>query len=351
MQNKKIFVINLIYYLCLLGVATIFVLSYFFDFMINPYLSTFLIQGVVMLAMPIFLYSIFVSKNVKQTFKDFGFKKITFKVLIYSVLLGFVLFFINNYVADIFYAILSIFGYDSSINVSASVQSSFSIELLLSCIAPGICEEILHRGMFLRGSKKQGYTKYGLLFSSVLFGLIHLNIQQCFYAMILGCLMGIVVIVADSIYPAMIIHFMNNALSTYFSSDYGIKYDWPFARLKYEIESAIFNTNIVLSIVMISGLVLLLLVAYRKLVKAMSKDNQKHTAIKLAKDLKLDNLNYDEMQLKLAEIETILDHSSDKPDSLANDNPPLKYIDKIFLYSSIILGALITICSFIWGIL
>ena len=87
MKSKKIFAINLIYYLCMLSVAIIFVLGYF-DIVNNSYLSTFLIQGVVMFAMPIILYSVFVTKNCKQTFKDFGFKKISIKVLIYSICLG-----------------------------------------------------------------------------------------------------------------------------------------------------------------------------------------------------------------------------------------------------------------------
>ena len=51
MQNKKIFAINLIYYICLLSVASIFVLGYL-GIVTNSYLLVFLIQGVVMLAVP-----------------------------------------------------------------------------------------------------------------------------------------------------------------------------------------------------------------------------------------------------------------------------------------------------------
>ena len=349
MQNKKIFYINLIYYICLLSVALIFVLGYF-DIIDNSYLSTFLIQGVVMLAMPIILYSLFVTKNVKQTFNHFGFKKISFTVLLCSIGLGFVLFFINNYVADIFYTILAIFGYDNSVNVALSVNTNIGIEFLLTAIVPGICEEVLHRGMFMRGSSKQGYTRYGLLFSSILFGLMHLNIQQFFYAMILGALMGVVVIVADSIYPAMIIHFMNNALSIYFS--YGLDYGWPFTELKATIESAIFSTNLILCIAIISGLIFLLLILYKMLVRAIARDKHKKMALKLAKDLKMDDMSYIEMQAKLDEIGTVLEKTS--PQNvlpIKNTAKPLKFVDKIFLYSSIVLGALITICSFIWGIL
>lgn len=349
MQNKKIFIINLIYYICMLSVAVVFVLGYL-GFLENSYLSTFLIQCVIMFAIPVILYSLFVTKSAKQTFKDFGFKKISFNILLCSIALGFVLFFVNGYVADIFYTILNILGFDNSINVSLSVSKSIGTEFLLTAIAPGICEEILHRGMFMRGSSKQGYTRYGLLFSSLLFGLMHLNIQQFFYAMVLGGLMGIVVIVADSIYPAMIIHFMNNGLNIYFS--YGVEYNWPLVDLKYTIENIIYSTNFILSIVLICGLILLLLAVYRMLVQAIAKDKHKATAMALAKDLKMEDMDYIEMQNKLNEIEILLEQSSpNKTLDLSNENPPLKFVDKIFLYSSIILGALITICSFIWGVL
>ncbi len=349
MQNKKIFVINLIYYLCMLSVALIFVLGYF-KVLNNSYISTFLIQGIVMFALPIILYSIFVNKGFKNTFKDFGFKKTSFTILLYSIALGFVLFFINNYVADIFYTILTLLGYDNSINISLSVSNSIGMEFLLTAIVPGICEEVLHRGMFMRGSQKQGYTRYGLLFSSLLFGLMHLNIQQFFYASILGCLMGIVVIVADSIYPAMIIHFMNNALSIYFS--YGRELNWPLADFKYNVENAIFSSGLLLCILLLSGVIMLLFSLYRNLLKAISRHKQKQVALQLAKDLKLDDLSYTEMQQKLSEVETVLKQTSSKPTKLIEDTEPaLKFVDKIFLYSSIVLGSLITICSFVWGIL
>ena len=333
----------------MLSVALIFVLGYF-GILTNSYLSTFLIQGVVMLAMPILLYSLFVTKSAKQTLSDFGFKKISFKILLISIALGFVLFFVNNYVADIFYTILSIFGYDNSVNVNLGVGKVVGMEFLLTAIVPGFCEEVLHRGMFMRGCQKQGYTRYGLLFSSLLFGLMHLNVQQFFYAMILGGLMGIVVLVADSIYPAMIIHFMNNALSIYFS--YGLEYDWPLVDWKYTIENIIFSNNLFISIAVISGIIFLLLALYKVLVQEIAKDKHKQVALRLAKDLKMDDMDYVQMQNKLDEIGLVLEQTSPKSTlSLTNDKPPLKFIDKIFLYSSIVLGALITISSFIWGIL
>jgi len=332
----------------MLSVAVVFVLGYF-DITTNSYLSTFLIQGVVMLAMPILLYSLFISKSVKPTLSDFGFKKISLTILICSILLGFVLFFVNNYVANIFYFVLSIFGYDGSINVSLSV-GNIGVEFLLTAIIPGFCEEILHRGLIMRGSIKQGYTRYGLLFSSILFGLMHLNIQQFFYAMILGALMGFVVIVADSIYPAMIIHFMNNALSIYFS--YGSKHDWPLVNFKASIEDAIFSTNFILCVAILCGVIVALLGLYRLLVQIIIKSKHRQMALKLAKDLNMENMSYSQLQSKLTEVDTVLKRCApDNPLDINKCDQPLKFVDNIFLYSSLVLGALITICSFIWGIL
>ena len=349
MNNKKIFTINLIYYICMLSVAIVFLLGYM-EIFNNSFLTTFLIQGIVMLAIPIILYSAFITKNIKQTFRDFGFKKISPKVILISICLGFVLFFVNNYVADIFYVVLTIFGYDNSINISLSVNN-IGLEFLLTAIIPGFCEEVLHRGMYMRGSQKQGYTRYGLLFSSLLFGLMHLNIQQFFYASILGSLMGIVVIVSDSIYPAMIIHFMNNALSTYFV--YGYQLDWPLAGFKYYVENLIFSANLIVCIIALSSIIFILLWVYKYLLTQIAKSKQKQIANTLAKDLKLDQADFNEVQQKLNEIETLLEQSSPKSSmTISNENSTaLNFVDKVFLYSSIVLGALITFCSFIWGVL
>lgn len=332
----------------MLSVAVIFVLGYF-NIVTNQFLSTFLIQGIVMLAMPIVLYSLFISKNVKQTFKDFGFKKITFSVLGLSICLGFVLFFINTYVADIFFTILSFLGYDNSINIALNTNYKIGLDFVLTAIIPGFCEEVLHRGMFMRGCKKQGFTRYGLLFSSILFGLIHLNIQQFFYAMILGGLMSIVVIVSDSIYPAMIIHFMNNALSLYFG--YGAKYDWPLVELKSSIENAIFSTGFIFSIIIICLVIWGLLYLYKYLIKLIIRDKHKQMTLQLARDLNMQDMDYPSIQTKLNEIEVVLEKTSSNPVDIINHETPITFTDKIFLYSSLVLGILVTISSFVWGIL
>lgn len=95
--------------------------------------------------------------------------------------------------------------------------ATFLIQLNTVAILPAICEEFLHRGVLLNGLKEIGIKK-AILISSLMFGLLHFNINQFFYATILGMLMALVSVVSKSIYPAMIIHFTNNAISVYLSS-------------------------------------------------------------------------------------------------------------------------------------
>lgn len=349
MKNKKMFCIYLIYYLCMLGVACIFTLGYF-GLLEGEWLSNILIQCVVMFAVPILLYSIFVSKNIKQTFSDFGLKKVSFSIILCSIALGFVLYCVNSYVAQFFQAIIVILGYDSSIGVSLSVGGNVAKEFLLTAILPGICEEVCHRGLLLRGSQKQGYTRYGLIFSSLLFGLLHLNIQQFFYATILGSLMGIAVIVADSIIPSIIIHFMNNALSVYFSLGY--ECDLPFTKWRINFLTKLYSLPLFECVTAIVLMVAMLLGIYVLLLRIIANVRKRRKAVELAKGLKLEENSYEGLREGLSVVKVEVDEiTKSRLVSVQDSGQPLSTLDKIFVYNGVLLGAMITFCSFIWGIL
>ena len=267
MKNKNFFRISLIYFIAMVGIAILFVLGSF-GIVKSQILSSFLIQVVVMFAIPLLLHILLVSKSAKTTFKDCGFKKISFKLILISVVLGMVLYFINAFVATTFSNLLSLFGYES-LSGSETVNLNYKLllkDFVLTAILPGFCEEFLHRGIMLNSAKKHSNPKTCLIISSVLFGLMHLNIRQFFYATILGFLMGIVALASDSIYPTIIIHFMNNFLSSYFY--YGTKLNWPLASLVAEIETFLMS-NLFLFVVSSLVLTALLIYAYVYLVKRL----------------------------------------------------------------------------------
>ena len=344
MKNKNAFKINIIYFVALTLVAIIFVLGYM-GVLQNEFLTSFLIQIVVMFAIPMLMYSLIMKRNLKDALKDCGLKKISSKMFLISIALGFVLYFINSFVADSFYSILTIFGYEnlSSSTITLSYNTFFK-EFLLSCLLPGFCEEFLHRGIMLHANKKHSNTRFCLIISSILFGLTHLNIRQFFYAAILGFLMGYVSLVADSIIPSIIIHFMNNFLSNYFV--YGTYLNWPVAKFVNFITN-IFMSDVFIFLISSVISVILLLLLYNYLVKQLLRERAGNDIKEIVKALQMEKMTMIQAQIKFNEINKILKHQAVKE----QHKPKSSYVDKIFLISSIVLGSFVTLSSFIWGII
>ena len=156
----------------------------------------------------------------KGTFSFLGFKKPSVSTVGWAILLGFILFLFNMFISGFFNGILAFLGHRGA--AAGGDESSFVgvgglfITLTLTAVLPGLCEETAHRGMLLRGFSSRIGIMNAVLLSSLCFGLMHLNIVQCFYAMILGYFMGLAVVATGTIWTSIIMHFMNNAIGIYF---------------------------------------------------------------------------------------------------------------------------------------
>lgn len=83
------------------------------------------------------------------------------------------------------------------------------ITLFVVAVTPAIVEELLCRGVILRGYEKWG-VRGSLLMSSFLFALLHRNIQSLVGTFLLGLLIAYIVYRTNSIFAGMIAHFANN---------------------------------------------------------------------------------------------------------------------------------------------
>ena len=84
------------------------------------------------------------------------------------------------------------------------------ISLLIIAGSAGICEEVLFRGVILRGLERFGAVK-AILFTALLFGLMHVDFQKLLGTFLLGALIGFMVYRTDSLFAGMFAHFTNNA--------------------------------------------------------------------------------------------------------------------------------------------
>lgn len=344
MKDKKLFLINLIYYLAMILVAVIFVIGSA-GYLKSEWLSTFLIQIVVVAGVPILMYSLCVTKSVKKTFANFGFKKMSGKLVLLSIAVAITLYLLNIFVADSFATVIVLLGYESTIPALSINYTTMLSDFFLTACLPGLCEEILHRGLILNGCKKEGYTRYGLICSSILFGLLHLNILQFFYATILGFCMGLAVLATDSIWTGVICHFTNNFLSVYFSYDTGL----PIQRIYNYLFDKIINLPPLVLIGFCAGAMFGLVYLFKWLLKLIKKQRLKESVDKLTQELKLDNLDSVEAEAKINEVNELLKNAK-KETPLANKQKP-SFVDNLFLICSLILGSVATIFTFVIGII
>jgi len=93
------------------------------------------------------------------------------------------------------------------------IISSNSIEFIVGvavmAIIPAILEEILFRGVIFGGTERQS-TIFAVLFSTFVFALVHPNIFNFAGLIFLGLMTVMVMLRTNSIYAAILYHFINN---------------------------------------------------------------------------------------------------------------------------------------------
>lgn len=93
------------------------------------------------------------------------------------------------------------------------------IILILSVVvvAP-IYEEIIFRGILLKGMTKKINPTIALVISALFFALVHMNIPQGVNAFLLGLVIGFIYLRTGSIYLSIFAHFVNNFMALTLSS-------------------------------------------------------------------------------------------------------------------------------------
>jgi len=130
-----------------------------------------------------------------------------------------------NALTNLFFSIV---GYKRSYPVGMIYLGAgdFFLMIFLTALLPAIFEEFTHRGLLLSGLENRGSELSAVVVSAMMFGLMHENPAQLFYAFFGGLVFGVAVIKTDSIIPAMCAHFANNAVSVIL--DFSVQRQNPF---------------------------------------------------------------------------------------------------------------------------
>lgn len=369
-KHKSIFKTFAIYYICMAVFCVLRIVSSsigVYGGLLGDFSFTFVVQVLTLFLLPLFLKCLFMQVSPRTVFKSCNFEKINVSTVLISFSLGILCFFINVAVSSLFSSILNFVGYEYPSYSSGESSYSFGgflYEILTVAIMPAICEEFLHRGIVMQGIKHMGFKK-AIVISSLLFGLMHFNIGQFAYAFVIGLILGFVAVVSKNIYPAIIIHFTNNFISVYL--EYAEAKGWLFGDILTKLQNALLAGNGVLvfigtavfMIFVIALLCLLIWLLYkqsmlRKVNRAINKvyyapnvDNDAHVVIERENQIK-----------DLLENNTLLNltyKKMDNPIDIVLPKEKYRYKvrpkDNLFLWASIILGGLVTLFTFIWGLL
>lgn len=92
--------------------------------------------------------------------------------------------------------------------------TSLLLNLFIIAVLPALLEEAVFRGCVLRVLRPFG-DGFAVCISAILFGLMHGNIRQVPFAIIVGLVLGKLYVSTNSIWFPVLVHFINNALSVW----------------------------------------------------------------------------------------------------------------------------------------
>ena len=106
---------------------------------------------------------------------------------------------------------------DSSIIEKSSPIFILAYTFIITPVLPAICEELLFRGVVMRGLEEKGLV-FSVIFSSLLFALMHGSVGMIILQFLLGLAISVVVVITKNHLYGCIMHFSTNFFIGIFSS-------------------------------------------------------------------------------------------------------------------------------------
>ena len=323
--------------------------DYLSDTMLDV-IFTLLTQVVFLLVVPFLIYKLTLKKTCREVFEFSNFRKTSPWILLLCVPLGVCCIIATMGVSTIWYTILTLFGYSSG--SSTTYPETFSVWLLLlniflTGVLPGFCEEFANRGGFLtvmRGSFSAAQT---ILLCGLEFGLFHQNITQVFYTFMFGMLMATLCLYTRSVFPGMIVHFMNNTISVYL--DFAEEYSLPLGGFVDKVNALLTSTY-----ALAASLWLLFVAAGAGILIAILRIAQRDAAMRSRMPTPEVRRYAPQPQTVITAVDGESVGNENKDETLAPLSDKMLYKpvarDWAFYIGALAVTIITTVCTFVWGL-
>jgi sodium transport system permease protein len=175
-------------------------------------LMTLLITQIAVIASPALFMGILITSNIRRTLRlHWPRWKWLAMAIVLPLLLQPLAGTLQQMLSDWFFPDLP-----PGVKEALAPMSDPSIPLLkviaIMALLPAICEELAFRGFILSGFARNGRTTVAIIFSALLFGVMHMIPQQVFNAFLLGLVLALLALRSGSLLPGVVFHFVNNAM-------------------------------------------------------------------------------------------------------------------------------------------
>ncbi|XME00937.1 lysostaphin resistance A-like protein [Lachnospiraceae bacterium C1.1] len=164
--------------------------------------------GEVLILIPLLLLTAFFKVDIRDTFRI---KRVRIPTLILVIPFTFMLYPIIGACN----AFTLIFTDNVVVSASQTIRSlPFAVTFFIMSLFGPFTEEITFRGAEYAGLKSNGNIRTAILVQALMFGLMHLNLNQFLYAFVIGIAFGVLSEVTGSVLPGFFAHAIINGTST-----------------------------------------------------------------------------------------------------------------------------------------
>ena len=172
--------------------------------------NLFMAQAIMLIPALILAMTSYMGSGAASFNELLGFHKIKISTFFMVILFTFLLMPLTSAINTI-----SMLFVDNAVNAISDdvLQMPFWVMLFMIGIFAPFSEELIFRGIIFRGYKNSGSVLQAVIWSAVLFGLMHLNFNQAAYAIAMGVMCALVVEASGSLWASIVTHIIFNTPS------------------------------------------------------------------------------------------------------------------------------------------
>jgi len=182
----------------------------------NVYLTIFVTE-IFLILIPSVIFTLINKLDIREVFR---LRRLRLKPALIIILMSLPAYIVASMFNSIVLFFLQFIGkIPANIIPTPTTIQELLIGILIVGVLPGLCEEVLNRGIMLNAYENRGTMK-AVIITGLFFGIFHFDITNFFGPAVLGALLGYYAIRTNSILAPMLAHFLNNTIAEILSYVY-----------------------------------------------------------------------------------------------------------------------------------